>query len=188
MITKEQIQQEAEKLGLKLTDEEITQFEKDQKLPEKESDEPPENFDEKTAWKMIKELRAENKERRIKEKKANDKLTEKEKAEEKAKREADEQKGEFKKLYDEAKQKLDTFEPLVNEYNTYKEKKRQDYKKLFGDKWIDSFATIPLGELEALAVKILPKEVLDVNSNNHQRTPEPPKKDRKYLVDYKEQH
>lgn len=183
MITKEQILEKAKELSLTLTDAEVEQLLKDQKLPEKEQDD-----DEllkslggnKVAWEMIKELRKEAADRRIAAKKAEEKLAQIEKDKKKAQDEDSRQKGEFEKLYNETLEKLNQYEPIVQEYTQDVTTRREKVKKQLGDKWIDSFSTAKIGELEALAEKLTDSKV-STNSQNHSQG----QRKEKPLIDYK---
>jgi len=67
-VTKEKVLDKAKELGLTLTDDEVEKLVKDGKLPEK-SDDELEKAEVKDLVKIIKEMRAENAERRIANKK-----------------------------------------------------------------------------------------------------------------------
>lgn len=164
-ITKEKVLEKAKELGLTLTDDEVEKLVKDGKLPEKKDDDL-EKAEVKDLVKMLKEMRAENAERRIANKKLEDKLKERDKETEKQKQKALEEQGEFKKLYEEALAKVNEYEPKVNEYTEYQNVKRETLKKQLGDKWIDSFASTPLTELEVLAGKLTETKE-QPNSSNH---------------------
>lgn len=165
-ITKEKVLEKAKELGLTLTDEEADKYVKDGKLPEK-SDDELEKAEVKDLVKIIKEMRAENAERRIANKKLEDKLKERDKETEKQKQKALEEQGEYKKLYEEALAKVSEYEPKVTEYTEYQNVKREALKKQLGDKWIDSFASTPLTELEVLAGKLTEQTKEQPNSSNH---------------------
>ena len=72
-VTKEKVLEKAKELGLTLTDDEVEKLVKDGKLPEK-SDDELEKAEVKDLVKIIKEMRAENAERRIANKKLEDKI------------------------------------------------------------------------------------------------------------------
>jgi len=163
-VTKEKVLDKAKELGLTLTDDEVEKYVKDSKLPEKELDIEKAPLSELV--KMLKERNAENAERRIENKKLKEKIEEYGKQKDKEKKEALEQQGEFKKLYEEALAKVNEYEPIVTEYRDYQTTKREQYKKDFGDKWIESFDTTPLIQLEALKGKLTTPKV-EPNSSNH---------------------
>jgi len=163
-MTKEQVLEKAKELGLTLTEEQIEKHVKDGTLPEKEQDlDKAELAD---LVKMIKEQRAENAERRIENKKLKEKLENINKEKEKEKEKDLQEQGKWKELYEAEVQKSSKYEPIVNEYTEYQNKKREQYKKDFGDKWIDSFASVPLSELEVLHGKLTETKE-QPNSSNH---------------------
>lgn len=179
-ITKEKVLEKAKELSLELTPEEVEKYVKDGKLPEKESDDL-EKADLKDLIKMIKEQRAENAERRVENKKLKEKLEGIDKDKEKEKKKLLEEQGEFKKLYEDTLAKLNDYEPVVNEYKEYQNKKREQYKKDFGDKWIDSFNSVPLSELEVLHGKFTDTKP-ETSSSNHK--PEQQRSESKTLFKY----
>jgi hypothetical protein len=184
MITKEQIQAEATKLGLTLNETEIEQLVKDQKLPVKADDDEKllkELGGNKTAWEMIKELRKENAEKRVLAKKAEDKLAQIEKDKKKAQDDEDLAKGNYEKLLKEANDKVSQYEPIISEYEADIKIRREKVKTKLGDKWIDSFSAVKISELEALADKLETVKV-NVNSTNHKQ--DKPEED-KPLINYK---
>lgn len=164
-VTKEKVLDKAKELGLTLTDDEVEKLVKDGKLPEK-SDDDLEKAEVKDLVKIIKEMRAENAERRIANKKLEDKIKEHAKETDKQKKEALEEQGKYKELYEAELKRATDYEPVVNEYKEYQNVKRETLKKQLGDKWIDSFANTPLSELEVLAGKLTTPKV-EPNSSNH---------------------
>ena len=117
-ITKDKVLERAKELSLTLTEEEVEQFVKDGKLPEKKEDDL-EKAEVKDLVKMLKEMRAENAERRVDNKKLQDKLKELDKQKEKDKQTALEEQGKYKELYEAELQKSASYEPVVNEYKEY---------------------------------------------------------------------
>jgi len=164
-VTKEKVLEKAKELGLTLTDEEVEKLVKDGKLPEK-SDDELEKAEVKDLVKIIKEMRQENAERRIANKKLEDKLKDLDKEKEKQKQKDLEEQGKWKELYEAELAKKNEYEPIVNEYKEYQSSKRETLKKQLGDKWIDSFANTPLTELEVLAGKLTTTKE-EPNSSNH---------------------
>jgi len=164
-ITKEKVLEKAKELGLTLTDDEAEKYVKDGKLPEKSEDEL-EKAEVKDLVKIIKEMRQENAERRVANKKLEDKLKELDKDKEKQKQKDLEEQGKWKELYEAELAKVKEFEPKVTEYTEYQNVKRETLKKQLGDKWIDSFASTPLTELEVLAGKLTETKE-QPNSSNH---------------------
>lgn len=179
-ITKEKVLEKAKELSLELTPEEVEKYVKDGKLPEKK-DEDLEKAEVKDLVKMLKEMRAENAERRIANKKLEDKLKELDKQKEKDKQEALKEQGKYKELYEAELKKSSEYEPVVNEYKEYQNKKREQYKKDFGDKWIDSFNSVPLSELEVLHGKFTDTKP-ETSSSNHK--PEQQRSESKTLFKY----
>jgi len=178
-MTKEQVLEKAKELGLTLTDEQVEQYVKDGKLPEKEDD--LEKADLKELLTMIKDLRKENAERRVTNKKYEEKLKDLDKQKEKDKQTALEEQGKYKELYEAELAKSTKYEPIVNEYTEYQNKKREQYKKDFGDTWIESFSSTPLSELEVLHSK-LTKSKEETNTSNHRSNDR--KTDSKPLINY----
>lgn len=181
-ITKEKVLERAQELGLTLTDAEIEQYVKDAKLPEKKEDDL-DKAELKDLVKMIKELRDENAKRRLDAKKLEDKLKEVDKQKEKEKKEALEEQGKFKELYEETLKKVSEYEPKVNEFTEYQNKKREQLKTKLGDKWIESFSSIPISELEVLAEKFTDTKAGTGSGNHKPEKPEP--KPNGFLIDYK---
>lgn len=182
-ITKEKVLERAKELSLTLTDEEVEQFVKDGKLPEKSDD--LEKAEVKDLVKIIKEMRDENAKRRLNEKKLQDKLDEVAKTKEKEKKEALEEQGKYKELYEETLKKVNEYEPRVNEYNEYQNTKRETLKNKLGDKWIDSFSSIPLKELEVLADKLTDHKAGTGSGNHKGDPPKPEPKNDGFVVEYK---
>lgn len=183
-ITKEKVLERAKELSLTLTEEEVEQFVKDGKLPEKEK-EKLDDISLAEAIKIIKEMRDENAKRRLNEKKLQDKLDEVAKTKEKEKKEALEEQGKYKELYEETLKKVNEYEPRVNEYNEYQNTKRETLRNKLGDKWIDSFSSIPLKELEVLADKLTDHKAGTGSGNHKGDPPKPEPKNDGFVVEYK---
>lgn len=129
---------------------------------------------------MIRETRAEAKEKRLKLKEATEKLSAYEKAEADAKEKDMKEKGKYKELI-EAKDKLiSEYEPKVKEFEEYINKKKDAVKKDLetAGVWTESFNKLPLTELEAIAEKFKTKTPTDrlrnfsSNEKGYEKTPE----------------
>ena len=175
-MTREEITAKAVEMGLTLTEEKIAELIKNGKAPTIQDDSLYSQLGgNETAWNIIKDLRHENAEKRITIKEVTDKLKAIEDAKLETEKKALEDSGKWEDLYKKADEKIKTLEPVVNQYNEFDKQKREQYKKDLGDKWVDSFATIPLAELDALHEKLTDKK-LGVYSSNHQdRRDEPDK-------------
>ena len=168
-ITKlrEQIKSKAVELGLTLSEEKIEALVKENKMPTIKDDPLYAKIGEnETAWSFIKELRKENAEKRVTLKQVQDKLKELEDAKAEAERKAAEEAGNYKDLYEKEKAKIEPLEKKAKEFDEFDKSKREAYKTQLGDKWVDSFNTIPLAELDTLATKLTDSKV-EVNNSNH---------------------
>jgi hypothetical protein len=127
--------------------------------------------------KIIKETRSEAKERRLREKELNDKITEFEtkfETEAQNKKIAEGKKDEvILELQEKLKLKDKEFEPLkekATKFDEYDATKRNKIKSILGDGWLSSFDTMPLVELEELASKLNSNvKLLDTDNGSNKK-------------------
>lgn len=129
---------------------------------------------------MIRETRAEAKEKRLKLKEATEKLSAYEKAEADAKEKDLKQKGKYDEIISAKDKLISEYEPKVKEFEEYINKKKQAVKKDLetAGVWTESLNKLPLTELEAIAEKFKTKTPTDSSRNfvnngkGYEKTPE----------------
>lgn len=129
---------------------------------------------------MIRETRAEAKEKRLRLKEVTEKLSAYEKAELAAKEKELKEKGKYKELLDAKDKLISEYEPKVKEFEEYISNKKNAVKKDLetAGVWTESLNKLPLTELEAIAEKFKTKTPTDSsrnfssNGNGYEKTPE----------------
>lgn len=167
MITKEQVQETAKNQGLTLTDLEIDNFVKEQKLPEKVDDDKTKlsKLNPEDLILIIKDLRKENAERRTKDKVLSDKVFLYETEDEKRKKKDLTDKGKHEEIIKQLEadkltltDKIKILEPEAENFKTYQTTKRESFKKQLGDKWKTYYDSMPLTDLEDLTADLTQKK------------------------------
>lgn len=116
---------------------------------------------------IIKSTRSEAKNYRLTKKELEEKLAqiEKDKSEEIQKKKIED--GKKDEVIAELNKKLSELEPVANEYKQYQSSKKEALKERLGDKWLDSFNNLPIGDLEILAEKFsIPIKLSDTADGN----------------------
>lgn len=99
---------------------------------------------------IIKDLRKENGEKRVKFKEIEEKLTSFEKAQLEAEEKKKLEEGKKDEIIESYKKKLAELEPKANQFDSFLTSKRESAKEKLGDKWKESYGNLPIADLESL--------------------------------------